>query len=136
MREGEAQESSADSGSEDTELSSCCEQHYGRTANQRSEIAHCADSNEDKYREQFVCDTCIVQGNQEAFSTRFSGYCRGMRNVSKNCTEANRKQQSRFIVVFNGQENQQAADKPHNNMSIAKTKNTLQEFFKIRVLYE
>jgi len=107
--EVEAEQQRQDQGAEDAELSCCTEQHHPGILQQRSEIGHGADADENQQREELVVHPGFLQHREHAVV----GDHRRERQIGENRPGADGNEQHRFVFLDDRQIDQEAADRDH-----------------------
>ena len=105
---------------ENTELCRRTEDHQLGIGQQRTEVDHRADTDEQNQREEFVCNTGIKQnGQRTGFSDTVVNLrdCAGVGQVDENGTEADGEKQGRFHILLDCKIDQNAADRPHDEIA-------------------
>ena len=108
-------------GREDTELGACAEKEHFRVGQQRTEVDHRADTDEEKYRhglgsfdsgfEEPLDNTlCLTNPVQHLVQNA------GCRKVYQNGAETHGKKQGGLIVFFDGEPDQQNTDCVHDQL--------------------
>ena len=104
---------------EDAELRRRAEQEQLRVRQQRLEVDHRADADEQQKWEQLVADAGVKQQADDADLVAVHILLRddaGERDVDENRAEADREQQSRLHLFGDREVNQDTADTPHHDM--------------------
>ena len=96
---------------EDPELAGGAEQHQPRVLEQRAEVGHRADADEDQQREQLVADAHAGRG---CVSMPVGLDERRERQVGEDGAGADRQQQHRLVVLRDRQVDEQAAGRHHD----------------------
>ena len=100
-------------GQEDAELGGRAEEKQLGVGEQRPEVDHGADADEQQQRKNFGrLDAYIEQPLYDAVFPKHAGF----RQIDQNGTEAHGQQQRGFHLLFDGQEDEQAADDPHDRL--------------------
>ena len=98
----------------DAQLRRRAEQHQPRLFQQRAEVDHGTDADEEQQREQLVGHAGVKKRADRANGLALCDGA-GHRQVDKDRTEAHRQQQARLHFFGDGKVDQQAADDPHDH---------------------
>ena len=98
----------------DAELRRCAEQHQPRLFQQRAEVDHGTDADEEQQRKQLVGHTRVKKRADRANGLALCDGA-GHRQVDEDRAEAHRQQQARLHFFDDGKVDQQAADDPHDH---------------------
>ena len=99
-------------GQKDAELAGRAEQEDFGVFQQRAEVRHCADADENEQGEKLVGYAHVVNGPQKSFLAHQAG----QRDVNQDGPEADGDQQQRLDVLFDAKIQHQASDRNHHRV--------------------
>ena len=96
------------------ELSRCSKKHQPRFFQQRPEVDHGTNADEEQQRKQLVGHSRFKQSRDGAFRIALCD-CTGKRQVHQHCAKAHGQKQARFHLLCDCKVDEQRTDPPHHD---------------------